>query len=278
MKRRTSLLPVILVGIFVLLGLVVLASQNGASQGMGQNKDQAGKVPVPQETGVPCPVPSSVPSVVPSVVVPVCEVPFTDVEPDAYYYDAVEWAYCSMGLGGYSTNPPCASGIPCFLPDTPMTRGQAAKLISTAFLWRLQQLREQFSDVPVGSPFFKMIGQLRSAGAIMGYDGNTYRPGDPISRGQFMKMAVISLHLSNSYFWPTINPAENTFEDILRGNPLFSYAESAAAFGAIRGYACGGPGEPCGTGNKPFFRPNATLSRAQASVFALHLAWGVKNK
>jgi hypothetical protein len=42
----------------------------------------------------------------------------------------------------------------------------------------------------------------------------------------------------------------------------------------ISGYTCGGRGEPCGDGNKPYFRPGNALTRGQATkIMALAAAW-----
>ena len=36
-----------------------------------------------------------------------------------------------------------------------------------------------------------------------------------------------------------------------------------AARGIISGYACGGPGEPCNSQHRPYFRPGNNATRSQ---------------
>jgi hypothetical protein len=151
-----------------------------------------------------------------------------------------------------------------------MTRGQAAKVVDSLFMWP-QPVTDGFTDVLPDSVFYDNIGHLKSAGAVFGYADDTFRPGEPISRGQFVKMAVVQLHLGHAFGWPMLNPIENTFEDVRRGSPYYSFVEMAAAQDTVHGYPCGGDGEPCGSGNKPYFRPNSAMNRAQASMLAFSL-------
>ena len=48
-------------------------------------------------------------------------------------------------------------------------------------------------------------------------------------------------------------------------NAFWLFSERLAATGAVAGYACGGPGEPCDPGNRPYFRWGAPATRGQIS-------------
>ncbi|MEO8285565.1 MAG: S-layer homology domain-containing protein [Chloroflexota bacterium] len=115
-----------------------------------------------------------------------------------------------------------------------------------------------FSDVAYGSFNYEFIYYLACNGIVNGYGDTTFRPGNPITRGQLSKM------VSNSAGWnePAVG---QTFEDVAPGTTFYTYTERIASRGFINGYPCGGPGEPCGVGNKPYFRPNANASRGQIS-------------
>ena len=63
--------------------------------------------------------------------------------------------------------------------------------------------------------------------------------------------------------WPLLNPPTGTFEDVLPGSPFYSVIETAACHDVISGYACGGPGEPCDAGRRPYFRPGNNATRGQ---------------
>jgi hypothetical protein len=53
------------------------------------------------------------------------------------------------------------------------------------------------------------------------------------------------------------------FEDIPPTNPFFVFANTLYLEGLISGYPCGGPAEPCGSGNRPYYRPGGNLTRGQ---------------
>ena len=66
--------------------------------------------------------------------------------------------------------------------------------------------------------------------------------------------------------WTSAVPTtRQTFQDVVSTNPFWFFIEQAAAHGVISGYNCGGVGEPCGPGNKPYFRPGNSVTRGQLS-------------
>jgi hypothetical protein len=119
-----------------------------------------------------------------------------------------------------------------------------------------------FTDVPVGSTFYPFIRCLACRGIINGYTsgcetGNPcFRPENNVSRGQLSKI------VSNSAGW-TEDHTEQTYEDVAPGSTFHLYIERLSSRGIINGYPCGGPGEPCGPGNRPYFRPNGSATRGQ---------------
>ncbi|MEO5951931.1 MAG: hypothetical protein ABIQ44_05610, partial [Chloroflexia bacterium] len=58
------------------------------------------------------------------------------------------------------------------------------------------------------------------------------------------------------------------FEDISPANTFFNNIRSLYFAGVVTGYPCGGPGEPCGPENLPYYRPGALVNRAQMAKFA----------
>lgn len=129
-----------------------------------------------------------------------------------------------------------------------------------------------YADVSQDDGFFPYIKCLSCAGVINGYacggpgePCNTtndpyFRPGNPVTRGQLAKIVVEASNTSGR----VNNPPGNIFEDVPAGSTFYQYVIALAAQGAISGYPCGGPGEPCiAPDNKPYFRPNATASRGQ---------------
>jgi hypothetical protein len=63
-----------------------------------------------------------------------------------------------------------------------------------------------------------------------------------------------------------------SFEDVPVGSTFHMYVERMASRGIVSGYPCGGPGEPCGATNRPYFRPGANATRGQISKIVSNAA------
>jgi hypothetical protein len=61
------------------------------------------------------------------------------------------------------------------------------------------------------------------------------------------------------------SPSGQIFEDVPTNHTYYVVTAQLSFLGAINGYPCGGPGEPCGPGNLPYFRPGANVSRGQTA-------------
>src|SRR6266550_1040762 len=57
------------------------------------------------------------------------------------------------------------------------------------------------------------------------------------------------------------------FADVAPGSTFFDFANHVYEQQIVTGYACGGPGEPCDGDNRPYYRPNNSVTRAQMSKF-----------
>ncbi len=88
-----------------------------------------------------------------------------------------------------------------------------------------------------------------------GYADGTFRPNQPVTRGQFAKMAVDGLGV------PTFDPAKPTFPDVPRGSTFYSFVEGAHKAGIISGFTDG------------YFRPDTNLTRQQGySILGKYLS------
>jgi hypothetical protein len=92
---------------------------------------------------------------------------------------------------------------------------------------------------------------------VSGYPDGTYRPNNSVTRGQAAK--IIS---GASGFSDPIPSDQQTFNDVPPESTFWLYVERVASHGAINGYPCGAPGEPC---PGVYFRPQNTLTRGQAA-------------
>ena len=204
-----------------------------------------------------------------------CPVQFNDVPPGSTFFDFVRCLACRGILGGY----PCGGpGEPCpggyFRPNNNLTRGQAAKVVANAVGWidPVPSTQQTFEDVPPSGTFWLFIERVSLHGAISGYPcgavgepcvapGNRpyVRPNNNVTRGQLSKI------VSTSAGW-TETPTTQTFEDVPPGQTCYLPVERMATRSSISGYPCGGVGEPCvAPTNRPYFRPNNTVTRGQAS-------------
>ncbi|HUP28207.1 MAG TPA: S-layer homology domain-containing protein, partial [Chloroflexia bacterium] len=128
--------------------------------------------------------------------------------------------------------------------------------------------RARFPDVPLDFWANDFIEYLANRGVISGYSDGTFRPNNPTTRGQLAKIVVLGLNL-------TLPPPETPhFADVDTTNSFYQYVESAYQQGLIGGYPCGGPGEPCDSQQRPYYRPNTNVTRGQiAKIVVLAARW-----
>jgi hypothetical protein len=191
-----------------------------------------------------------------------CTITFTDLPPDHTFYQFVRCLACRGILGGYADS--------TFRPGNDVTRGQLSKIVSNAAGFSEPQPTQLFADVPLGSTFQLYIGRLASRGYIGGYtcggigepcgSGNLpyFRTNNNATRGQISKI------VSNAAGFNDPAGAQ-LFEDVLPGSTFYDYIQRLASRGIVSGYPCGGPGEPCGGGNLPYFRTNNNATRGQTA-------------
>ncbi|MBR5543092.1 MAG: S-layer homology domain-containing protein [Oscillospiraceae bacterium] len=102
---------------------------------------------------------------------------FSDVAPDAWYADAVSWAYANGIVSG--------TGADEFSPDAPITREQMATLIYRYALFaglEGETDESEYSDGAEISPYAKeAVGFAEAAGIMQGSGGN-FRPKDDSKR------------------------------------------------------------------------------------------------
>jgi hypothetical protein len=178
----------------------------------------------------------------------ICQVAFTDVPAGSTFYDYVRCLSCRNVLGGYPDG--------TFHPNAMVTRGQLSKIVSNAAGFDDTPTGQTFSDVAAGSTFYLYIERMASRGIIGGYPDGTFRPNNSATRGQIAKIASNAAGYNET-------PTGQTFEDVAPTSTFYLYVERIAAHNIIAGYPCGGTGEPCGTGSKPYFRPANNATRGQ---------------
>ncbi|HUP27418.1 MAG TPA: S-layer homology domain-containing protein [Chloroflexia bacterium] len=122
----------------------------------------------------------------------------------------------------------------------------------------------QFSDVPSTSSFYAPIRCLACRNIVSGYSDGTFRPNAEVTRGQLAKI------VSNAAGF-TESPDPQIYQDVPASDTFYQWINRLSRRGFIGGYPCGGPGEPC-VANRPYFRPNASATRAQTAKIVSNTA------
>lgn len=192
-----------------------------------------------------------------------CPVQFSDVLPRSTFYEFVRCLACRGIVSGY------ADGT--FRPNNDVTRGQLAKIVSNAAGFGEDPGPQIFEDVPPSNPFYPFINRLTNRGHMSGYpcggpgepcinNRPYFRWGSPATRGQTSKIVANAAMIDDP-----IPPDRQTFEDVPPAHTFWLWIERLAGRGVMGGYVCGGPGEPCGPGNRPYFRPQNNVTRGQSA-------------
>src|SRR5207249_2497361 len=95
------------------------------------------------------PLPTNTPTSLPTAT-PGCQMSFSDVRPQDYFYEPVRYLYCAGLVSGYSDG--------TFRPYNNTTRGQLCKIMVLSEGWPVTTNGgPHFSDVPVNSAFYNYI-------------------------------------------------------------------------------------------------------------------------
>ncbi len=184
-----------------------------------------------------------------------CTISFSDVPPDYVFYPYIRCLYCRGIIGGYSDG--------TFRPGNPTTRGQMSKIVANAagILDPIPPGTQTYTDVPPSHPFWVYIERLSAHGIVGGYSDGTFRPDNWVTRGQLTKFASNAAGFSEP-----IPSNQQTYTDVPPSQTFWLYIERLSSRGIISGYQCGvPPAGPCDPQNRPYFLPDATITRGQTS-------------
>ncbi|HYO50117.1 MAG TPA: SBBP repeat-containing protein [Chloroflexia bacterium] len=200
--------------------------------------------------------------VAPSSTPTACPIQFTDVPQGSTFYANIRCLACRGILGGYSDG--------TFRPNNDITRGQLSKIVANSAGFNEPVTGRLFEDIPATHAFYTWIQRLASRGHIGGYPcggagepcgvGNLpyFRPNANATRGQITKIVSNAAGFSEP-------PGGQLFDDVAPGDTFYEWVQRLASRGIMGGYPCGGAGEPCGAGYRPYFRPNNAATRGQVS-------------
>lgn len=133
-----------------------------------------------------------------------------------------------------------------------------------------------YSDVPTTDTFYVWVNRLSRRGVMGGYPCGEpnepcgaqnrpyFRPGANATRGQIAKVVSNALNVANAAGLP-VPPGDPIYEDVPSNSAFYPFIQRLTGMGVMSGYPCGGVGEPCGAGNRPYFRPGTLATRGQTS-------------
>jgi serine protease AprX len=154
--------------------------------------------------------------------------------------------------------PPTRTPLPTFATGT-ATVGTPAAITATPST-TAAACGEGFSDVPPSNTFYPYIKCLVCRYIISGYNDDTFRPNNNITRGQIAKMVSNSAGLTD-------DPGEQIYQDVPPDDTFYPWINRLTRRGYVGGYECDQSAtEPCvPPENRPYYRPSASATRGQLS-------------
>lgn len=199
---------------------------------------------------------------------------FTDVQTINPFYNGVQFYACCNVANGYSGQTCTNNGVgsPCFLPNTPITRGQLAKVVTLShdYCCYIPPGAPSFVDVLPGSTFYQYIETANWYGlmdpARCDGSGCYFYPNINSNRGETARAIV------KGASYPVVDAYSNAFADVGPNTQWRAEIETAYARGLASGYqGSQDPNyiNPC-TGqhenpNLVYFRPCEVITRGQVA-------------
>ncbi len=166
-----------------------------------------------------------------------CAISFSDVQATDYFAPAVQYLACHGIISGYNDG--------TFRPYNQTTRAQLAKIIVGGEGWAINTTGgPHFTDVVAANIFYPFVETAFNHGIISGYSDGTFRPSNPVSRGQLSKIIV------GAQGWAINTTGGPHFTDVATTNVFYSFIETAVNHNIVGGYsdATFRPGNPATRG------------------------------
>ena len=170
------------------------------------------------------------------------DMPFIDVNPNSWYYSAIEFVYNKGIMNGVTAS--------SFNPDGTITRGMIVTM-----LWRMagepSAVAAGFADVAADSYYAKAIAWAAKNGIIEGYSASSFGPNDAITREQ---LATVLYRYAKYLGYTTTGSSLSGYYDASR---VSSWAKDAMGWAVKNGVVTGL--------SSTWLNPNGTASRAEAA-------------
>jgi hypothetical protein len=140
-----------------------------------------------------------------------------------------------------------------FAPDDNLSRAEMVKIAMQSFGYELDTtLMPIFTDVKATDWFYSYVMTAKSLGIVSGYADSTFKPNDPITRSEALKIILVASKLDT-----TKAPAA-TFTDVPRNQWFTQYVDFAFDKKIVNGKA------------QTLFAPNDLITRAEMAKIAVN--------
>ena len=135
-----------------------------------------------------------------------------------------------------------------FVPGANMTRAEVAQMFYNLLRDKDVPITVTFSDVSAGQWYAEAVQTLASLGMIQGYGNGIFEPNAPITRAEFIAIAMRFTNGSAQ--------GEDIFTDVSANDWFYEAVLGAVAYGWVEGYGDG------------TFHPEASITRAEVTAIA----------
>jgi murein DD-endopeptidase MepM/ murein hydrolase activator NlpD len=149
---------------------------------------------------------------------------FEDVSASNKYQEAIAFVQQKKIMTGY--------GDGSFLPDGQLNRAEAVKILITANELNLLPAGTNFPDVDASAWYAQYVATALARGLVKGYGDGEFKPGNTISRAEFLKIALEAANIDI----PQV--VTNPYPDVDSQDwfaPYFSIAAEYELLPAVRG-------------------------------------------
>lgn len=108
-----------------------------------------------------------------------------------------------------------------------------------------------FPDVSNDNRYFLAISYLKDLGVISGYGDMTFKPDNPVTRAEFLKLVMMHAEKKNMGPKKILPDAIQEFTDVKAGDWFADYIKKAAKFAIVKGYSDNS------------FKPNSNVTLAE---------------
>lgn len=151
-------------------------------------------------------------------------------------------AYPLLVTGGHAAYMHGEAGA-MFYPSRAMTRAEMAAMLYNLLAAKPPVTESNFEDVDSGDWYYTAVNALAEAGILSGYGDGTFRPGDTVSRAEFVAALCQCFQME---------AGSSDFSDV-EGHWAQEYIEAATSAGWLSGFEDG------------TFRPDADIQRCQVT-------------